>query len=291
MRKVYIGILVIIVSIILLNTQFGNVSFPSTSATPTSSQQVKGASDHAIEKGSSIYISKVIDGDTVETKDGKKIRYIGINAPEISQPYGKEAADFNRSLVLGKTATIVFDKQQKDEYGRLLGYVYVGSTFVNLEIAKKGWAVAENISPDMLHQDEFVSAEQTAKHTCQGLWSDLCMPVSQSCIKITNLHYDVLGDDSKNLNGEWVEITNSCPNTIDLSGWLLKDSSAKNAYIFNAISLESGAHILLHSGCGSNTLTDLYWQCTPGSKAIWNNSGDEAMLFDTHGKLLSVYKY
>ena len=156
---------------------------------------------------------------------------------------------------------------------------------------QKGWAIAENITPNTLHQKEFAQADETAKKMCQGLWSDLCIPVSQSCISIANIHSDAVGNDNTNLNDEWVKITNNCPDIRDLSGWLLKDSSAQHAYTFSAISLVPHASVSVHSGCGTNSSTDLYWQCNSDSSAIWNNNGDEAMLFDTHGKLLSVYKY
>lgn len=254
---------------------------------PTPAKEVIGISDSSL----TVEISKAIDGDTIQTSTGQKIRYIGINAPEALQPYGQEATDFNIHMVVGKRVHVTYDQQQKDQYGRILGYVSIGSVFVNLEMVKKGWALAESIPPDTLHQQDFENAEKAAKSSCRGLWSDLCMPVSQSCIKITLLHYNAAGEDTKNLNDEWVEITNTCSDTIDLSGWLLKDSSAKNSYTFNAISLAMGSHVVLHSGCGMNTVTDLYWQCPTRQNAIWNNTGDEAMLFDTHGKLLSVYKY
>jgi micrococcal nuclease len=236
-------------------------------------------------------IARVIDGDTVVTSGDQKVRYIGINAPETGQPYGAEATAFDRQLVQGKNVQILFGAQQKDQYGRLLGYVYVGKTLVNVEIVKNGWAVAENIPPNTTHKNEIDQAEKIAKQTCQGLWSDTCMPQTNSCLKISTIVYDAPGVDDQNENGEWVELTNNCPAVVDLSGWLLKDSSASNSYTFGAISIPMQESIKIHSGCGINTSTDLYWQCPAKQHAIWNNTGDEAMLFDNHGKLLSVYSY
>ena len=256
----------------------------------STTQQVIGISTKAPEELQTT-ITRVIDGDTILTKENQKVRYIGINAPETGQPYGQQATDYNKSLVLGKTVTVVYDKQQKDQYGRLLGYVYDGNAFINLVMVQKGWAIAENIAPNVAHQQDFAVAEKQAKRTCQGLWSDTCMPQTESCLKISNMQYDAPGVDDQNLNGEWVEIINNCPVVVDLQDWLLKDSSATNSYSFGAISLGPSQLLHLHSGCGINTAVDIYWQCPAKQHAVWNNTGDEAMLFDSHGKLLSVYKY
>ena len=236
-------------------------------------------------------VIRVIDGDTFITKEQQKVRYIGINAPEINEPYGMEATQYNKTLIEGKNVHIVLDNMQKDRFGRILGYVYIGDTLINKQIIAKGWAIAENISPNTLHAQEFQQAEKEAHKTCQGIWADTCMPLSQSCIKITNIHFDAKGEDNQNLNDEWVEIKSTCSSSLDLSNWLLKDSSAQNNYHFGTINILPNSTLVLHSGCGNNTTGDIYWQCPQKQTAIWNNTGDEALLFDNHGKLLSDYSY
>nr|MBC8361511.1 thermonuclease family protein [Candidatus Desulfatibia profunda] len=73
----------------------------------------------------------VNDGDTVVLTDGRHVRYIGINAPEIdhenqrAEPYGYQAKKYNEKLVLSKTICLQFDKEQYDQYGRLLAYVFL----------------------------------------------------------------------------------------------------------------------------------------------------------------------
>ena len=89
-----------------------------------------------------VQVVRVIDGDTIQIccifGDREKVRYIGINTPEIHhpmkgiEPFGKEAAEANRKLVDGKTVRLDFDVQQVDRYKRLLAYVYLeAGTFVN----------------------------------------------------------------------------------------------------------------------------------------------------------------
>src|SRR3972149_4958421 len=69
-------------------------------------------------------VREVIDGDTIVLRDGRKVRYLGINAPEHGQPYAREATNFNRRLVSGPPVRLEFDQVRADRHGRLLGYVY-----------------------------------------------------------------------------------------------------------------------------------------------------------------------
>ena len=68
----------------------------------------------------------VVDGDTVVLIDGQKVRYIGINTPEVAhddqsaEPYGETAKRFNALLVNRKKVRLEFDKERFDRYQRLL---------------------------------------------------------------------------------------------------------------------------------------------------------------------------
>src|SRR3990167_2207640 len=77
-----------------------------------------------------LIVSRVVDGDTIELNTGEKLRYIGIDTPEIN--YGKDpecfaqqAKEFNKKLVEKKVIKIEKDVSEKDKFGRLLRYVYV----------------------------------------------------------------------------------------------------------------------------------------------------------------------
>ncbi|MBW2406005.1 MAG: thermonuclease family protein [Deltaproteobacteria bacterium] len=80
----------------------------------------------------------VHDGDTIVLTDGRYVRYIGINAPEIAhdnhkaEAFGYEAKNYNKSLVRSKTVRLEFDKEKYDRHGRLLAYVFLlNGTFIN----------------------------------------------------------------------------------------------------------------------------------------------------------------
>ncbi len=121
-------------------------------------------------------VKRVIDGDTIELEDGQKVRYIGINTPEISTTsaktcFGKEAAVKNMEFVEGKTVRLEKDVSETDKYGRLLRYVWVGDVFVNEMLVKQGYAQVSTYPPDVAHKDEFLSAQKIAQEGNIGLWS------------------------------------------------------------------------------------------------------------------------
>jgi micrococcal nuclease len=118
-------------------------------------------------------VVKVLDGDTVELAGGEKLRYIGIDTPEKSDPFYQEAKDFNRKLVEGKRLKIEFDVQKKDKYGRLLGYVYVSDTFVNAELLRAGLAVLYTYPPNVKYVDYFIELQKEARQHKKGLWSQI----------------------------------------------------------------------------------------------------------------------
>ena len=100
------------------------------------------------EENNTFYVSRIIDGDTIELMNGERVRLIGINAPEKAQPYTVEATTKLSQLIGYNSITLEKDVSDKDQYNRLLRYVYVGSTFVNLEMVKQGYAIAYPYPPE-----------------------------------------------------------------------------------------------------------------------------------------------
>ncbi|MDI6885900.1 MAG: thermonuclease family protein [archaeon] len=73
-------------------------------------------------------------------QNGDKVRLLGINTPEKGQPYYEEATNRLKELIEGKTVTLEKDIEDKDQYERLLRYIYIDDTFVNLEMVREGYA-------------------------------------------------------------------------------------------------------------------------------------------------------
>jgi micrococcal nuclease len=125
-------------------------------------------------------VVKVVDGDTIHVRLAgrtEKVRYIGMNTPEThhptkgEQPGGREAAAVNRHLVQGRTVRLELDVRERDRYGRLLAYVYVGDTMVNAELLRLGYAQVMTIPPNVAHQSRFVKLQREAREARRGLWA------------------------------------------------------------------------------------------------------------------------
>lgn len=119
-------------------------------------------------------VTQVIDGDTIIIDTGQRVRYIGIDAPEVyPQPEasGIEAWQANRQLVEGKTVRLERDVSQTDKYYRLLRYVYVDDTLVNAELVRLGLAEAKAYPPDTEYQDLLEKLEREARQAGHGMWA------------------------------------------------------------------------------------------------------------------------
>lgn len=133
-----------------------------------------------------VQVQRVIDGDTVELVDGRRVRYIGIDTPEYNvftpkptrahtepfiECFGKQARAENQQLVEGKYVRLEQDVSDKDQYGRLLRYVFVGDVFVNDHLVRQGFARIETVPPDVAFYGQLLKAEREARGEGRGLWN------------------------------------------------------------------------------------------------------------------------
>ena len=125
-------------------------------------------------------VTKVIDGDTIEVNIAGtiyKVRYIGIDTPELddTRPQfaatAQEATRLNKQLVAGKAVQLEKDVSETDKYGRLLRYIFIGDTFVNAELVRQGLAWAKPYPPDTKYQDYLEEMEAEAKQNGRGIWA------------------------------------------------------------------------------------------------------------------------
>jgi micrococcal nuclease len=125
----------------------------------------------------------VVDGDTVDIEIGgrtERVRLIGIDTPEMNvdegapECFAPEARAFLEDLLpVGIEIRLVRDIVGRDDYGRLLAYVYRRSDelFVNEAIVANGFARPLTIAPNDAFTGEFVSATRAAKEVRAGLWA------------------------------------------------------------------------------------------------------------------------
>ncbi len=126
-------------------------------------------------------VKKVIDGDTIELSDGSRVRYIGIDTPEVRkregagwkyapEPYALKAKAINSELVAGRKVKLEFDREKQDKYSRLLAYVYVDGKMVNAELLRQGCASVYMIPPNTKHLALLAAAQEEAKRAKRGIW-------------------------------------------------------------------------------------------------------------------------
>ena len=126
----------------------------------------------------------VVDGDTIHVRIGKrleKVRYIGVNAPEIPHDErgwkegGEQASLVNRGLMFGRTVRLELDVAHRDGWARLLAYVFVQGQrkelFANAEIVRRGYAQVMSIPPNVKYQALFLKLQRKAREAGRGLWS------------------------------------------------------------------------------------------------------------------------
>lgn len=152
-------------------------------ATPAASTSAPGAVE------ANAVVEYVVDGDTIDVMiDGteERVRLTGIDTPEVahgasgSRPatigecFGDEATGFTESLLpVGTPVRLVRDIVGRDDYGRVLAYVYRADDgiFVNYEIVRQGYAQPLTIPPNVTFADLMVDAARAAEADDVGLWS------------------------------------------------------------------------------------------------------------------------
>lgn len=118
-------------------------------------------------------VVRVIDGDTIVLEGGQRVRYIGVDTPELSDGVeflAHEAREANRGFVEGRIVSLEKDYSETDRFGRLLRYVYVDSTFVNAELVRMGYAEAKAYPPDTKYQSCLEALEREAREAGTGIW-------------------------------------------------------------------------------------------------------------------------
>jgi endonuclease YncB( thermonuclease family) len=119
------------------------------------------------------YVTRVIDGDTIVAMiNGQeyRIRYIGINTPEVGDSGAEVATDANAYLVYHKEVNLYRDVSETDKYGRLLRYVVADGIFVNYELVLQGAAKAGYWEPDTACRASLEEAEEKAQIAEIGIW-------------------------------------------------------------------------------------------------------------------------
>jgi micrococcal nuclease len=124
-----------------------------------------------------VKVVKVNDGDTITVLLGGKrerVRLIGIDTPELHQgPWGQRAKRHLQELLSTSqgTASLEFDIEKRDKYGRLLSYVWTTDRrMINIQMLRDGYAMLFTVTPNIRYVDEFKKAQDEARSKSLGIW-------------------------------------------------------------------------------------------------------------------------
>lgn len=122
---------------------------------------------------SQVRVARVVDGDTLETAGGDRVRLAGIDTPERGQCGYVEATRRLEAITKGRPVTLTAgSRDDRDRYGRLIRYVDVDGGDAGLELIEDGLAHARYDSRDGYgpheREAEYVAADAASEHMCEG---------------------------------------------------------------------------------------------------------------------------
>lgn len=142
-------------------------------------------------------VVKVVDGDTIKLSDGRTIRYLNLDTPELAKGeaeddcFAQEAKEISQHLVLGKEVRLEFDVNEMDRFGRYLAYVYVlderEEIFVNQYLLEQGAGEFFLDTVNLKYQHVLIKAAEKGHKEKKGLWKKCAEDPKAGCIIKGNL--------------------------------------------------------------------------------------------------------
>ena len=158
----------------------GRVTYSDQATRGSQQIQIAGSSNRQLQ-----HVARVYDGDTIILQNGKHVRLLGVNTPEIEsrhqveEPGGIAAKQWLQTQLPNNSKIYLeFDQVKHDKYKRMLAYVYLpDGKHLNLALLEKGLGAVSIIPPNGRYADELTRAQQHAERNKLGIWS---MPQYQS---------------------------------------------------------------------------------------------------------------
>ena len=211
-----------------LNTDIDNNMSEQTISNSETTEQINNTSiaDNNADTSSistKLYkVIRVVDGDTIVIDYNgteEKVRLIGVDTPESVHPdeeknteFGEKASEFSKNYLENKEITLEFDVQERDQYGRLLAYVYLDNVMYNKTLLQEGYAKIATYPPNVKYVDDFTAIQEEARNNKKGLWgyeatsSASNSSQTTSSTDTTNSNSSSTSDNSENIeyNGQTV---------------------------------------------------------------------------------------
>jgi len=181
-------VLIIILSLTLLILPDVGNSIAKSLGLSSEFQTVRSSSSGIVEQ---VKVKRVIDGDTIELSDGRRIRYLNIDTPETVKAgtpvmcWGPEAKEFNKKSIENQDAWLLPDKENTDRFNRELRIIFLNpddansrdaSKSLNAELIKRGMAQEKSYSPNTTYRKNFQQLELQAKNNKVGAWGNCQNP-------------------------------------------------------------------------------------------------------------------
>jgi len=218
----------------------------------------------------------VQDGDTFQIHSGRFIRLIGVDSPEKNDDYYEDAKKALSEMIMGNEVLIEAGLDDTDNFGRMLGYVFVNNKFVNLDMIKNGWASATPVKPNTACARLFKDSEDDAKIDRMGMW---VVPAKR--VVINEIAWAGTGASPYD---EWIELYNAEGEDVDLSGWRLESDDLSPAIEFpEGTIIGAGKYFLIerfNDDVVSNIDADLAVSFGHGGL---NNNGEVIALYNDFG--------
>lgn len=124
--------------------------------------------------GDRFVVSRILDGDTMELLGGDRLRLLALDTPEKGEAFYNEATELIARFSLDRTARVEYAHKRRDKYGRLLGYLYIDTLFINKMLIDSGLGYVYLFSDNDLKSDQvrlMIEAQRSAIKRKVGLWS------------------------------------------------------------------------------------------------------------------------
>lgn len=210
----------------------------------------------------SVILTRVIDGDTVELEDGRRIRLLNINTPESGETGSELAKNFLKNF---EGQIIELDNAGTEKYGRTLGRLYFEDAYLNLEIVRLGYA--HYFLVDSSELKKFKETQKRAYEEGIGIWEHSRY---FGCAKVEIDKKKELVTIDKICNVSWL-------------GWTIKDETTRR-FVFKQ---NFNQRFILYSGKGNNKGNLGYWN----RGNVWNDDKDSVFIRDNKGLLVYYDSY
>lgn len=132
----------------------------------------------AVDSGvGNYFVEKVFDGDTILLNNGQKVRFLGINTPEVAgrnnnaEAGGEAAKAWLKQRLEHKKVSLEGDVEKQDKYRRILAYVFSeDKQHINLELVRQGLAAVNIYPPNLKYVEALLAAQQSAEQAGLGIW-------------------------------------------------------------------------------------------------------------------------